>query len=698
MPDYSFEQTPGYESGYTSGYNARQTSRHISPTLQPLSVPIKEDRLIVYLNDLKTDADNYWNKTGASSRRGSKGASLKDRRNQNLKYLFGRQLLGRDLKNYESEFLDNVVYEYEKMLKSLAVSKIPDVIIKAGASGDTPQQDLTAELLTKANENRLLSQKFKKALGILFKHLPVYLISVYKYRWDASKNKIGDIVEEVISPDNVTLDHTAKSSDPDEMSFIIHHVSKTGKEWAMLFPKKEEEIKEYIATLHPNVKDPKAKSDWLLAQKIIVDEFWFDWFDKAEDFDVENPRFDFTSGLSWMMGEELLLGQSKNPNWDYEGHDVITLNGENVPPELMQQIMASGQAPQGFEIKKVFNNYFEFPRKPFIFMSFDQFLRSAVDETSRIEQTIPMQKSMDVGERNVDHMVLLNKGKHIWSKDSGMTKKALKKLDMDDPNVDIIIAGDPNSVHSFIQPVMPTPEMLIHLRSRRERMFAKVGVHGATRGEITTSVATTNQIAREADFTQSDDLVDETILHVVTEISRARLHMMKLRYTEEHWKKLVGLEEGKYLELRLDNDSIDDGMEVLVTASTTDKLRAERNAQGMAQLGFTEPLSFYKDMGIPNPEKRAEMLFLKETQPNLYFQKFILKKDIGEMADQVLAASGVLPEGQPIAQPGAVTPAPQVPSPEQAGNVATAVPQSVQGSVRGAIGSVVNGVKSLFNR
>ena len=204
-------------------------------------------------------------------------------------------------------------------------------------------------------------------------------------------------------------------------------------------------------------------------------------------------------------------------------------------------------------------------------------------------------------------------------------------------------------------------------------------------------MATTNQISREADFTRSDDLVDETILHTTIEVAKARLHMMKLRYTEEHWKKLLGMEEGKYLELRLDNDSIDDGLEVLVTASTTDKLRAERNAQGMAQLGFTEPLSFFEDMNIPNPEDRAEKLFLYNTNQPLYYQKYVLKKDISELANQVI--SQATPATPQLGQP-AMPAEPMMPSPQDT----TAIPTTSMGSPRGLMGNLKQGINKLLGR
>lgn len=663
----------------------------VIPTLSPLDISIEDSRLLTYINNLETASKTHWE---------SPEINLTARRKQMVKYLFGRQLIGRDLKKYDSEFLDNVIYEFEGMLKALAVSKMPDIIIEAGGVGNFPERKQTAELLTKFFEKYTNSDITKQDLGMMFKHMPALLIAAKKYRWDATKNKKGDVVEDVIYPEHLLLDHTAVTSNPDEMIYIIHYVEKTAKEWVMLFPNKEAEIKEQVKKANPKIPGDTTE-DVLLAQKIRVAEAWYDWLEKASDFDAkENPRFDFTSGVCWKLSDEVLLGKSKNPNWDYEGHDVAMYNGQPVPTDVLEQIVMSGQQPAGFEIKKVFNNYFEFPRKPFIFMTFDQFLRSAIDETSRIEQIIPLQKSNDDVERQTDYMVKNHKGKHIWGSDSGITKKELKKMDMNNPDTDAVVKGNPRDVHEYIQPEMPPAEMFIHIRDRRDRMFAKAGVHGATRGEVTTQVATTNQIAREGDFTKNDDLVNDTILHVATESIRARLHMMKLRYTEAHWKEVAGIEEGKYLSLRLTNDSLDDGMEVIVKASTTDKLRAERNAQSMAGLGYSEPYYYMKDLGIPNAEDRAEAIYLYANNPEMWLEKVVRGKNVSQIADQVTAQNPTL-EGSQVNQQtqapieGQVVPQePQLPSPTDTTQIAT----QPQGGIRGLMGQASQALGKVFGR
>src|SRR3990167_5280969 len=280
--------------------NRFEPTTGVIPTLAPLEIGIDDKRLLSYLNALEKAAKDHWDKPLKDG-----GKNLKARREQMVKYLFGRQLIGRELKKYESEFLDNVIYEFEGMLKALAISKMPDIVIEAGGVGNSSDRKQTAELLTKAFAKVIDSDKNKSDLGMMFKHMPVYLIAAKKYRWDASKNKTGDYVEEVINPDHIVLDHTSLSSDPDEQLFIIHYVEKTGKEWAMLFPKKEEDIKKHIQESNPGKWIEADDNDGLLAQKVRVAEVSFDWFDKAEDFDVENPKFDFMSGIAWILNKDV---------------------------------------------------------------------------------------------------------------------------------------------------------------------------------------------------------------------------------------------------------------------------------------------------------------------------------------------------------------------------------------------------------
>jgi len=92
---------------------------------------------------------------------------------------------------------------------------------------------------------------------------------------------------------------------------------------------------------------------------------------------------------------------------------------------------------------------------------------------------------------------------------------------------------------------------------------------------------------------------------------------------------------------------------------------AQNNAMDMAKLGppYSDPVSFFTDMGMSDPEGRAEKGMLLASAPELYIQKFIMGNDTtGSMIDALngqgaaQAAGGPMtppppPEGQPPQQP-----------------------------------------------
>ena len=351
----------------------------------------------------------------------------------------------------------------------------------------------------------------------------------------------------------------------------------------------------------------------------------------------------------------------------------------------MTQIIALGVDVPGNERKTVFRNFFGRPRKPFIFVGYDQYGEMALDETTRIEENLYLQQNYDVRGMQITKMIDDSRGKHAFSSLSGLKRKTVEAMDLSDPDEDIFLDGDLREMHSFISKEQPGAAMFGDLERSRERILARVHVHGPTRGEIESDVATTNQIARESDFTVADDIADDTVNEVTTQMAEALLHIIKLRYTEDHFRAILG-EKGDFSFTRFTNDMIEDGMEIEIFASGTDKLKAERQAKDEAALGLIDPLTYYKDTGRSDPEGRAEKLFLFQTQPELYFKKFVRGDEVPDIAEQV----GLMNQ-QNLAQ---VQGQPQQPSPQNTGNI----PTTPRGSPRNLIGKAGAAITGLFGR
>jgi len=649
----------------------------------PLALDIEDDELVKIIN-ARIDASKKFYR---------EKYDLPNRRKKLEMYLFGRQIADKEkrneLKPYESRNLDNVLYEIEASIKPLAMSKIPDMMTIPGSN--TPESKQTAEDISKAINSDMKKREVRKALALAFKHLPVYFTGVIKTRWDPIAN---DYTYENVNPDNVVVDHLCTTSNADDMSFVAQAVEMSVQELVMKFPKKKDKLfvklreKGLMVGMEPTWKE--------LASIVKIWEVWSTWYKKTSASsdsqpDIEGERWTEIIGVTWKY-DTLILAKMKDPNFDWEGEEKAFIyedpSNENTKRELTQEDMmgaiANGVLPP-IAKEHIYHNYFERPRKPFYFMTYDQWGKQPLDETSRIEQNMKNQENLDTRGKQIND-TLSSRIKHVFSKDGGLKADIIERMDLDDPKQDILVEGDVNKVHATIQPERPTPQEFKDLQDTRQRMYAMSG-SSAVRGEIQSDVATSNQIAREADFTRADDLVEDTINAASEWLAAWALQFIKLRYTENHMRKLLG-GKGSVTFLKLHRDMIEDGMEVMIKSSSTDKLRAQKNALDFAKLGppFIDPISFFKDMGVDDPEGRAEMGLTFSTNPAEYQAKYVLgMNDTGAMVEGLLGPGAATSlQGSPAGVPteGNVPPV-QQPTPTDTAQVPITPPPLPKGSPRG---------------
>jgi hypothetical protein len=662
-----------------------------------LSLDVEDGDLVTFITAYMKKAEAYFDGT----------KKIKTRRETNERFYFGRQidpetrtykgLTGtRNLKTYEKPYSDNVLKEGEDILRPMILSRLPDLIVKPGTEGNDISRQ-SAEQITKVVNNVLSSREIKKVLTKAFRHHSLYFTGVIKYRWDPTAGKNGDVVFEAIHPKNILMDHTATENNERGMKIIVHYVEKSIKEWILLFPKKEDVIINYAKSKGAFSEDLDEKS---MAVNLKLFEVWFDWFEKEKECDPENPKFKFLSGVCWMAGtkKEGLLDKRMNPNWDWDGTEKLFFNGQPIPDEQIPQIAMLGMDVPGLQREKTYKNFFGKPRKPFIFLGYEQWGEQPLDETTRIEENILLQENYDIRGMQIVKMIDDARGKNVWSSLSGLKRATIQDQDFDDPDVDMFINGEVPKVHGFISREQPSTQMFNDLTRTRDRILAKIHISAPSRGEIQSDVATTNQIARESDFTVADDISNDTVNEVATQMAEALLHMMKLRYTPDHFKAVLG-EKGETTFLRFQNDMIEDGMEVDIFASGTDKLKAERQAKDEAQLGLIDPITYYKDTGRSDPEGRAEKLFLFQQNPELYYKKFVKGEDLPDIAEQIMLMNQqklqmASQDGQGAGQPAQATTMPMKPS---VGNTSN-IPTTPQGSPRNLMQRAGGAIAGMFGR
>lgn len=664
----------------------------------PLALDIDDTQLVKIINTRIENSRRFF----------SSKYNLYERRQKNETYLFGRQIATQEakhlLKIYEARYLDNALYEIEASLKPLAMNKLPDLIVTP--NNETPEAKDSAQSISDIVDADIKKRMNRVVLGIAFKHLPVYFTGIIKARWNPELGKYGDYQFEVVHPDMVDIDHTCPTNNADDMDFVSQILPMSVQEAIMRFPSAKDKL--FTELKKDGIiqgQDTFSQKD--LASEIKIREVWFKWYKRSDTGQVVSSQLDTTlePGIKWeqIRGvmwkyEDTILKKMKNPNYDYEGDEQVFTYDDPADASSKRKLsdfetnlaMMTGQTPDNMAIEKTYNNYFQMPRVPFFFMGYDQWHKIAYDETSRIEQNLMNQTNLDTRGKQIQE-TLAERGKHVFSKDGGLNPEDIEKMDMNDPNQDILVEGDVRAVHEFIAPQRPTPQEFQDMDSTRSRMYGVAGSE-AIRGQVQSQVATTNQIAREADFTRADDLVEDTINAASEWIAQWAMQFIKLRYTEEHMRKLLG-QKGTVTFIKLKNDMIEDGMEVLIKASGTDKLKAQNNAMEMAKLQLTDPLTFFEDMGLSDPEGRAAKLLDFLAGAGTGYATYITKY-LQDMPDTPSLVNGLLGpqaaqqlQAQPPPPPGAPAPvgppSPQTPGPENTAAIPVAPPAGApQGSPR----------------
>ena len=614
----------------------------VGEPIDPLKINIDDDELVDIVDDRISKIHKYYKKI-----------QLYERRKKNEIYRFGRQIDEEEragtLKSYESRNLDNVIYEIEATLKPLAMSQLPDLLVTPGSQSQESKD--TSLLLTKAVDNQIKARENRKVLGLSFQHRSVYFVGVIKAMWDPqAEGGMGDYRFEVIHPDLVEVDPTSTSSNADDMSIIPQIVPITIRDCFMRFPEAKDKLIQQLkidGILSRGTKEPSYKD---LATEIKIREVWFTDYRPAGD-----GKYERVEGVLWKY-KDVILKKMKNPNFDYEGHEQLFTYGEpgvestKVPITMqdMQQSMATGVFPSNLASQQVYNNYFSAPRKPYFFVTYDQWGKQPLDETTALEQNIRNQETLDRRVKQINE-TLNSRGHFVWSKEGGLQPDDIELMDHNNPDQDYLVAGNPSQQFAYVPPIRPTPDEYKDTDRVMNRMYAISG-STAVRGTLQTDVATSNQIAREANYTRADDLVDDTINPAAEWMAQWALQFIKLRYTQAHFRWLMG-QRGELLYARLHQDMIDDGMIVKIKASGTDKLKAQNNALNNAKIGMVDPLSFFRDMGYDDAETRTVMLMAFKANPAAYLQSF-LKDNENVTPDLLAKLDTIAPPPQQPTTPG----------------------------------------------
>lgn len=552
----------------------------------------------------------------------------------------------------QPRYIENVVYEGIRRIKPIATSRLPDLTVKHGSS------PVIEELMTDLLNTDISKRKNRKVLGLAHVQEQLFLYAVIKARWNPEAGDDGDYEFGNVYPKNVVWDHRCKTANADDMRFVAENTEMTVKEVIMMFPKAKSDLLKKLGIAEDDVTEKK------LASSITIWEVWFHWWKEKNDPITGESKWEKINAVVWKY-QDIILGKMKNPYFDYEGRPRLftkEMKEKDQPSE--NDVLMAYISDVAMESQTIYHNYFKTPRKPYFFMVYESLGQDPIDATNRVEQVLTFQDHINDEGRQIIEMNERSAGKPIFNTEA-LSAEQIKNLDWKNMRQAIGVGGDDvNKTFAFAQMPAAPQQLYTSKENNRSIAFEMLGVNATTRGvregDQTLGEA---QMFREQDFGFIDDLVEETINDAAEWMAQWAMQFIKVFYTKNHYKEIVG-KDGESLYQAINQDYVDDGMVVEVSASAVDKMMRKQLAMQNAKLQMSDPLTFFKDTDQSNPKERARMAFLFNKAPQMYYQEFL-----------------VVPIDPNNPSPGGATPPPpagsvpgQTPSPTTPAPVAPQVP------------------------
>lgn len=607
--------------------NVLQLHDSIIDEADPLKLELDDADFVEVINNRISDSISYY-----------KDKNLYERQDRNVDYYLGHQIDTIRQVSYQKPYVENVIYESIRRIKPIAISRLPDLTVKPG--NNDPQTKKYAETLTDMFNTNINRRSTRKLLGIAHVQEQLWFYAVVKARWNPELGTDGNFEFLNVHPQNAVWDQTCKTNNVDDMTFFAENAELTVKEAIMMFPKSKEDLLNALGFEEGDDQNEKK-----LASRIKIWEVWFHWYKSVIDPQSGEHRWEKISAVVWKY-QSVVLGKMRNPYFDFEGKiNLFTaeMKEKGMPSEddLYNMLFGSSEPT---ETDKIYYNYFKNPRKPYFLMVYEPLGSDPIDSTNRVEQILLFQDHIN---KEGDQIIGMNErsaGKPVFNV-GAIDKDTVKKIDWHNYRQALTVKGD-DITKAFTTVAMPAaPAQLYQSKSEnRSIAFEMMGVGATTRGvQQADSTLGESQMFREADYGFIDDLVEETINELAEWIAQWSMQFIRLFYTKAHMVDMVGI-DGESLYEAINQDIVQDGMVVEVSASGVDKMMRKRMAIQNMQMQVGDILSYYEDTDQSNPKERALRAWMYKYAPQMYMQKYLMTE-------------------APTAQPGATGIPPATPPP-----------------------------------
>jgi len=553
-------------------YPTPDEERIEQPTVEVLpSVDIDDNDLVAVINRKEAEAQQYTKNV----------LKLPERVKTNNNFWIGKQFDEGAFENWQVPYKDNLIWQDTETRIALAASRMPDIILTPADVNDVKKKEAT-KTLQRGLDIRFKTDTIKRLIKNGLRHNHLDFIGILKCVWNKEKD---DYEYVTVRPDRMILDHTATIPEDgftaDNMDFISEVIEEPLAVIAAKFPGKKDELYAAVGITRGTSRQ--------LMRKYKYKEIWMSWWDaQGKKQEIVCHKY-----------QNLILDKGKDPYWDYTGYEKTTDRIDETT---------------GFnKTETLFHNHLPFPRKPYILFSHTNLGKDPYEDTTPVEQAIPLQKFANKVGRQIAEISARAVPK-IGFSGKFITKEEARRVTNDpDENIWLKDADDIRQAISVIPASPPSMVLSQELTSTRSQIDSKFSTHSTTRGErIAQESGISKQITREGDLSISDDIVSICVERVVYEMANWAVQMIKLNYDKAHYVRDVG-PDGEAVQLELSRDKIDDGIAVNVKASSVDKSERRAIALQLASRKGIDPFSLAEDLDLSNPKERTKRLILFST-------------------------------------------------------------------------------------
>lgn len=524
----------------------------------------------------------------------------------------------------------------ESVINSL-IANPPGVNILPARDGEPAQE--FARKLESFFRKKYNDLNVKETMRMGLRNLYFGRLLVIKPFWNPSLGQGGDFDYRAIDPRNVRIGKYAKNEK--ETEFVI------------------EEVEDNLCAVIDRFPEQKAE---------LMKKFGFTGDDGESRMYVKNPDVKYKE--AWIQDyvifklDTLILGKIKNPYWDWDGvlvtaEEDTQLNGaegqppveidqrrqilqqaklqqdqrqtasqqpqqdpnmpppegqEPIDPNLQAEQMANQQMPTPEEYKPYFFNYFDNPRKPYIFATIFNNENSPIGRTDMITLSAELQRGIDKRKMDIDENCELVNGMLVIDA-TVMPKADAQRIRFETKGI-IWGKGVKDGVSRVMGTALPAfvHEDMLDSRSEIDNIMA---ASSAFRGERQGQETKAGRIALiQQSYLRLNELT-QVVDYVSKEIFDWGMQMAKTRYTEYHYAKWMG-KEGAREVIELIQDDFETGSEVSIIAGKTmpidDETKFEQ-AQNDVKEGYISPIDYLEIAKYDNAKELSKNAVMFHLSP-----------------------------------------------------------------------------------